>query len=230
MVKVAPAIATQQFSLSPQSFPIPQQSIASLAGTLPSKHSALSVPLLRDILSLPTQPPDASLPFHVPLQAMLTFLPIQERRSSGKDRSTQSSTSPFRSATHAAGLLLCNGVPPRYHHRRRLHLLQVPPLQLNFAISTCCNERPGLPDTTHQRLSPPTEPSPTHSLVRSSQHPDSSLYYEPRTHHPANYICRGYTSLPPLHHTPRLQPTLSLAVCSSLLRADLRAQYNNLYY
>ena len=100
----------------------------------------------------------------------------------------------------------------------------------NFAISTCCNERPGLPDTTHQRLSPPTEPSPTHSLVRSSQHPDSSLYYDPRTHHPANYICKGYTSPPPSHHTPRLQPTLSLAVGGSPLRTDLRAQYNNLYY
>ena len=114
LVKVAPAIAAQQISLSPQSFPVPQQNIASLAGTLPSKHSALSVPLPRDILSLPTQPPDAS-PFHGPLQAMLTFLPIQEHRSFGKDRSTQSgqsSTSPFRSAMHATGLLSCYGVPP----------------------------------------------------------------------------------------------------------------------
>ncbi len=39
--------------------------------------------------------------------------------------------------------------------------------------------RTNVPDTTHQRLSPPTGPSPTYSLVGSSQHADSSSYYEP---------------------------------------------------
>lgn len=35
------------------------------------------------------------------------------------------------------------------------------------------------PDVSHQRLSPPTGPSPTFSLVGSSQHTDASSYYEP---------------------------------------------------
>jgi hypothetical protein len=39
--------------------------------------------------------------------------------------------------------------------------------------------RTNVPDTTHQRLSPPTGPSPTYSLIGSSQHADSSSYYEP---------------------------------------------------
>ena len=39
--------------------------------------------------------------------------------------------------------------------------------------------RTNVADTAHQRLSPPTGPSPTYSLVGSSQHADSSSYYEP---------------------------------------------------
>ena len=35
------------------------------------------------------------------------------------------------------------------------------------------------PDVSQQRLSPPTGPSPTFSLVGSSQHTDTSSYYEP---------------------------------------------------
>ena len=39
--------------------------------------------------------------------------------------------------------------------------------------------RSNVSDTSQHRLSPPTGSSPTFSLVGSSQHPDSSSYYEP---------------------------------------------------
>jgi hypothetical protein len=46
-------------------------------------------------------------------------------------------------------------------------------------------------------ISPPMEPSPTYSLVGSSQHADSRSYYEPRTCHPANYIGGRYSKSSP---------------------------------
>lgn len=51
-------------------------------------------------------------------------------------------------------------------------------LSLLFTPSSSNAPRSNLSDTS-QRLSPPTGPSPTFSLVGSSQHADSSSYYEP---------------------------------------------------
>jgi hypothetical protein len=50
---------------------------------------------------------------------------------------------------------------------------------LNLSFCSSNAPRSNISDTSQQRLSPPTGPSPTFSLVGSLQHPDTGSYYEP---------------------------------------------------
>ena len=56
----------------------------------------------------------------------------------------------------------------------------------SLSVSPSNAPRSNVSDTSQHRLSPPTGSSPTFSLVGSSQHPDSSSYYEPELVAPQN--------------------------------------------
>jgi hypothetical protein len=75
---------------------------------------------------------------------------------------------------HSNSTPACPFSPRESHSCHRSHTLS------SLCITSSSNPPcMNVPDTTHQRLSPPMGPAPTYSSIRSSQHADSSSYYKP---------------------------------------------------